>query len=89
MRAFITVIGKDTVGIIANVSSHCAKYNVNVEEVTQSVLEDVFAMIMMVDISKINVTFTEFTQSLDQLGKELGLSIHTMHQDIFDSMHRI
>lgn len=89
MRAVITVIGKDTVGILAKVSGICAEYNVNVTEVTQSVLQDMFAMIMLVDITKINVDFTVLSDRMDLLGKELSLKIHTMHEDIFNSMHTI
>ena len=89
MRAVITVIGKDNVGILHQVSGVCAKYQANVLEVTQSVLQDMFAMIMLVDISKINQEFSVMSDELSQLGEELGLSIHTMHEDIFNSMHRI
>ena len=89
MKAVITVIGKDTVGILARVSAVCANHHANVIEVTQSVLQDMFAMIMLVDISKINQEFSVMSDELYQLGEELGLSIHTMHEDIFNSMHRI
>jgi len=89
MRAVLTVIGKDTVGILAKVSTICAEYNGNVTEVTQSVLQDMFAMIMLVDISKLNTGFSELSDRMKDLGKELGLSIHVMHEDIFNSMHRI
>ena len=89
MKAVVTVIGKDNVGILAKVSNVCADYNANVIEVTQSVMQDMFAMIMMIDISKMNADFVVLGEKLDELGKQLGLSIHTMHQDIFNSMHRI
>lgn len=89
MKAVITVIGKDTVGILAKVSSICAEYNVNVTDVTQSVMQDMFAMIMMIDISGMNTDFVVLGDRLTELGNSLGLSIHTMHQDIFNSMHRI
>ena len=89
MRAVVTVIGKDTVGILHKVSGICAEYNVNVIEVTQSVLQDMFAMIMLVDISSIKGDFSELVDRMESLGKELGLSIHTMHEDIFNSMHTI
>ena len=89
MKAVITVIGKDNVGILAKVSAVCAEYNTNVTDVTQSVLQEMFAMIMMVDISQINKDFVELVERLNDLGKQLNLSIHTMHQDIFDSMHSI
>ena len=89
MRAVITVIGKDMVGILARVSAVCAAHRVNVSDVTQSILQGMFAMIMMVDISKSDIPFTQFSDALDALGKEMGLSVHAMHEDIFNSMHRI
>lgn len=89
MRAVITVIGKDTVGILAKVSGICSEYNANVIEVTQSVLQDMFAMIMLADISKLNTNYTALADRMTSLGNELGLHIHTMHEDIFNAMHRI
>ena len=89
MRAVITVIGRDTVGILAKVSSICAGYNANIIEVTQSVLQELFCMIMLVDISKLNTEYAKLSASLDELGNELGISIHAMHEDVFNSMHRI
>ena len=89
MRAVITVIGKDNVGILHQVSGVCAKYQANVLEVTQSVLQDMFAMIMMVDITAMTTDFTKLSDELNSLGETLGLSIHAMHQDIFNAMHRI
>ena len=89
MRAVVTVIGKDTVGILHKVSGICAEYNVNVIEVTQSVLQDMFAMIMLVDISEIKGDFSELVDRMTALGTELGLSIHTMYEDIFNSMHSV
>lgn len=89
MRAIVSVIGKDTVGILAKVSATCAECNANVIEVTQSVLQDMFAMIMMVDVSSLNCEFSQMQEKLSSLGKAQGLSIHAMHEDIFNSMHRI
>lgn len=89
MRGVVTVVGKDTVGILAKVSGICSEYNANVIEVTQSVQQELFAMIMLIDITKINKEFSELQEKLSALGTELGLSIHTMHEDIFNSMHRI
>ena len=89
MRAVITVIGKDTVGILAKISTACAEHNINVLEVTQSILQDMFVMIMMVEISKSDIPFTQFSDQMTALGKNMGLSIHAMHEDIFNSMHRI
>ncbi|MDE5770574.1 MAG: ACT domain-containing protein [Ruminococcus sp.] len=89
MKAVVTVIGKDNVGILHKVSGICMEYNANVLEVTQSVLQDMFAMIMLVDISAMSADFAQLVDRMDNLGKELGLSIHTMHEDIFNSMHSI
>ncbi|HIZ56448.1 MAG TPA: ACT domain-containing protein [Firmicutes bacterium] len=89
MRAVITVIGKDTVGILAKVSTLCAEYHANVIEVTQSVLQDMFAMIMLVDISQLNANFNQLVDHMTTLGENLGLKVHVMHEDIFNSMHRI
>ncbi|MBR5539941.1 MAG: ACT domain-containing protein [Clostridia bacterium] len=89
MRAVITVIGKDMVGILAKVSAVCADHQVNVLEVTQSILQDLFAMIMMVDIDKSDIPFEQFADELTAIGDSMGLSIHTMHEDIFNSMHQI
>lgn len=89
MRAVITVIGKDTVGILAKVSTICAEHNANVIDVTQTVMQDMFAMIMLTDIGKINAELSALTDRLNELGKEQQLSIHVMHEDIFNSMHTI
>lgn len=89
MRAVITVIGKDMVGILARISAVCAQHNVNVSDVTQSVLQDMFAMIMMVDITKMDIGFSELSDLLTEQGTQMGLSVHCMHEDIFNSMHRI
>lgn len=89
MRAVITVIGKDMVGILAKVSTVCADNGVNVLEVTQSILQEMFAMIMMVDISGCTIPFSELSDKLEKLGDDMNLKIHVMHEDIFNSMHRI
>lgn len=89
MRAVITVVGKDTVGILAMVSGECAKYRANVIEVSQSVLQDMFAMIMIVEISALTCKLSELADHMADLGQKSGLVIHVMHEDIFNSMHRI
>ncbi|MBQ4105027.1 MAG: ACT domain-containing protein [Clostridia bacterium] len=90
MKAVITVLGKDNVGILAKVSSACAERNLNVLEVTQSVLQDLFAMIMLVEFDKENApSFEELNNDFDKLGEEIGTKIHVMHEDIFNSMHKI
>ena len=89
MNAVISVIGKDTVGILAAVSGLCAQVNANVQDVTQSVLGGYFAMIVVVDISKCNVDLSDLRTQLTALGQDRNLQIHLMHEDIFNSMHRI
>ena len=89
MKAIITVIGKDTVGILAKVSDACARSNVNIVEVTQSVLQDMFAMIMLVEIDKASVGFDELREKLNRVGESTNTKIHLMHEDIFNSMHKI
>ena len=86
MRAVITVVGKDSVGILAKVSAKCAESNVNINEVTQSVLENMFCMIMLV---KLENNVKEVSMGLDKIGEEMGLSIHVQREEIFESMHRI
>ncbi|WP_322174044.1 ACT domain-containing protein [Acutalibacter caecimuris] len=87
-KAVITVIGKDMVGILAKVSDICAQSGVNVLEVTQSILQDLFVMVMLVDMGHA-VDVAALSGRMDALGQELGLKIHVMHEDIFNSMHRI
>lgn len=89
MRSIITVVGKDTVGILASVSELCAKHEVNIIEVSQSILQEMFCMIMLVDVSKCNGEFTAFADEAEKLGENKALKINVMHEDIFNSMHRI
>lgn len=89
MRTVISVIGKDTVGIISKVSAVCAESNVNIIDITQSVLEDMFVMVMLTEIKGLKSSFGEFSARMKELGKSLNLDIHVMHEDIFNSMHRI
>ena len=89
MKAVITVTGKDSVGIIANVATECAKYGANIVDISQSVLSEYFAMIMLADIDKLTIPFADFVDSLSAVGKDRGLEIHVMHEDIFNTMHHI
>ena len=89
INAVVSVIGKDRVGILARVATECAQANVNVVEVTQTLLQDTFAMTMLVNIDQIAMKLSEFAQHMDNVGKEMGLVIHVMHEDIFNSMHKI
>ncbi len=89
MKAVITVTGKDSVGIIAKVATACADNGANIVDISQSVLQDYFAMIMLADIDTLTVEFSAFVDKLAALGREHGLEIHTMHEDIFNTMHHI
>ena len=89
MKAVITVIGKDSVGILAKVSEACSKADVNIVEVTQSALQDMFAMIMLVEIDKSNIGFEQLRTNLKAVGESTNTKVHVMHEDIFNSMHRI
>lgn len=89
MKGFISVIGKDKVGILAAVSAKCAEYNVNIADVSQTVMSDMFTMIMMIDIGAISVKFGDFATLMHDYGKEIGMDIRVMHEDIFNSMHRV
>jgi len=89
MRAVITVVGKDAVGILAKVAGRCSEHNINVIEVTQSILQEMFAMIMMVEIDGCDIPFTQLVDEMTALGKENGLVIHCMHEEIFSAMHTI
>jgi len=90
MKAVITVTGKDTVGIIASIANKCAEHSANIVDISQSVLRDeYFAMIMLADIDRLQIPFTEFIDILAEEGRKNGLVVHTMHEDIFNSMHRI
>ena len=89
MKAVITVTGKDSVGIIAKVSTECAKYDANIVDISQSVLGEYFAMIMLADIDGLKLTFSEFVDVMSGLGRDRGLSINVMHEDIFNTMHHI
>lgn len=89
MKAIVSVIGKDSVGIIAKVSAGCAKYQANIVDISQTVISEYFTMIMAVDIENLSIPFNEFVDSMAAEGKADGLEIHVMHEDIFNSMHRI
>lgn len=89
MKAVITVTGKDSVGIIAKVATACAEFGANIVDISQSVLSDYFAMIMLADIDSLTIEFSEFVDKLEDLGKANDLVINTMHEDIFNTMHHI
>ena len=89
MKADITVTGKDSVGIIARVATECASCGVNIMDISQSVLKEYFAMTMLANIDGLSIAFSAFVDKMTALGEESGLSIHVMHEDIFNTMHHI
>ena len=89
MKAVITVVGKDKVGIIALASAECARYGANIIDISQTVMKEYFAMIMLVELSGLDASFREFADAMVNVGNENGVDIRVMHEDIFNSMHRI
>ncbi len=89
MRAIVTVIGRDTVGIIADVCALLAGKGVNVLDISQTVMQEYFTMIMMVDISDAGADFAEIADALSEHGRKRGLEIRIQREDIFEAMHRI
>ena len=89
MKAVITVVGKDTLGIVAKISGKCFEYGANIVDITQKVMRDYFTMILLVELEALNVSFSDFADKLAYEGREMGLEIKVMHEDIFNSMHRI
>ena len=89
MKAVVTVTGKDKVGIIATSSAECAKYGVNIVDISQTVMKEYFAMIMLVELDGMNVEFSVFADSMREAGRAAGVDIRVMHEDIFNSMHKI
>ena len=89
MRAIVTVIGKDRVGIIADVTALLAQYGVNVLDISQTVLQEYFTMIMLVDAAQCTVPFADLARTLDEAGTKRGLQIRAQREDIFNAMHRI
>ena len=89
MKAFITVVGKDTVGVVARVSGLCSQMGINIEDISQSILQGMFAMIMLVDLSACTVSHEELRESIDALAREMGMQITLTRQEVFDAMHTI
>ncbi len=88
MKAIVTVVGKDKVGIIAKVSGALSEMSANVEDISQTVMQGYFAMMMMVEVQS-EKALPEIAKNLDALGAEVGVSIRIQHEDIFNAMHRI
>ena len=89
MRAIVTVVGKDKVGIIANVCSRLAAYNINILDISQTVIDGFFNMIMITDISAATMPLAEISKAMAEEGQEHGMSVRIQREDIFDAMHRI
>lgn len=89
MKAVITVTGTDKVGIIAMASAECAKYGANIIDISQTVLKEYFAMIMLVELDGLKTDFGSFVKEIEKAGKESSVDIRVMHEDIFNSMHKI
>jgi len=88
-NAVISVIGKDKVGIIAKVSNLLAENNININDISQTIMDDIFTMIMMVDLQGLKIEESDIKEKLNSLGEELGVAITIQHTDLFDKMHRI
>ena len=87
MKTVVSVIGKDSVGITADVSAVCRDCNANILDITQSVIQDIFVMVMLTDIKELNCSFADYSEKMRNLGKKKGLDIRVMHEDVFNSMH--
>ena len=89
MKAVVTVVGKDRVGIIANVCNQLASFNVNVLDISQTVMQGYFTMMMATDVSACSIPLAELADRMEAAGREMGLSIRVQREDIFEAMHRI
>lgn len=89
MKAILSVIAKDQIGIIARISSLLAENSINIMDISQTILQDYFTMIMLVDTEKCPLRFTELSELLRAEGEKNGLDIHIQREDIFNAMHRI
>lgn len=89
MRAVVTVMGKDRSGIIAKISGALYEYNVNVLDIRQNVMEDIFAMVMLVDLTKCSVELSELSKLMEDAGNAIAVKVIIMHEDVFNAMHRV
>ena len=89
MKAIVTVVGKDRVGIIAEVCLHLASFNINVLDISQTVMQGYFTMMMAVDVSASSIPLAELARQMDEKGKQMNLSIRLQREDIFEAMHRV
>ena len=89
MKAILSVIGKDKLGIIAAVSKQLSELCINIEDISQTIMQEYFTMIMLVDTKNCTIPFDDITKKLNNLGKELNLEIRLQHEDIFNTMHKV
>ena len=89
MRAVITIVGKDAVGILAKTANVCAGHNANIVDVTQTVMGDIFSMVMLAEIDKLEGSIASLAEDIEKILEGQGLVSHVMHEDIFNAMHRI
>ena len=89
MKAVVTVVGKDQVGIIAHVCNHLAKYNVNVLDISQTVMQGYFTMMMVVDVAACAIPLADLGEKMEEAGRQKSLSVRVQREDIFEAMHRI
>ena len=89
MKAVVTVVGKDKTGIIATVSGLLYKNDVNILDITQTIMQDIFTMITLIDTTNSKIDFAELKAELEKIGDELGVAITLQQEDLFNSMHRI
>ena len=89
MKAIVTVLGKDKVGIIADIAILMKSCGVNICDISQTLMQEYFTMIMLVDLTAATVDFAELQKNLAASGEEIGVDIRVQHQDLFDSMHKI
>ena len=89
MKAIVTVVGKDKTGIIAKVSTALYENNVNIEDISQTIMQDMFTMIMLVEFRSAEMSIQDITNKLNEVADEMGMSIHVQREEIFTSMHRI
>lgn len=88
-RIIITALGSNRVGIVAGISTVLADHNANIIELTSAEMSDYFVMVMLVDISKVDISMNEIQENLNRKGKEIGVQVTAQHEDIFKYMHRI
>lgn len=89
MRAVVTVVGKDKTGIIAKISTFLAEKEINILDISQTILDKYFTMIMLVDLTCANVKLAELAEECKALGEKIGMSIHVQHEEIFNTMHSV